>query len=158
MIIKCWEPDLTACSASAQIRWISFKKSVLELMSYVQSISVVYWLKWFLRVESSWLRRTGLSRSTKLHCSESSSTILPKFPKRVFKLITTCSLKLSMDGLVTWLKFCLKKLCSPRYLSVNTLKGASSPIEPVASRPVFTIGSKIKSNISRERLKDFACW
>ena len=36
-----------------------------------------------------------------------SSTFL-RLPNRVFRLITRCSRKLSIGGLVTWLKFCRK--------------------------------------------------
>ena len=36
------------------------------------------------------------------------SRMLPRLPNRVFRLITRCSRRLSIGGLVTWLKFCRK--------------------------------------------------
>ena len=47
------------------------------------------------------------STSTLVWLAFCSSTLL-KLPNRVFKLITRYSRKLSMGGLVTWLKFCRK--------------------------------------------------
>ena len=74
--------------------------------------------------------------------------MLPKFPKRVLKLITSFSLKESIGGFVTWLKFCLKKCDKGLYLSDNTAIGVSSPIDPTASFESSTIGCRISSRSS----------
>ena len=79
----------------------------------------------------------------------SKSKIFPRFPNLVFKLITLFSLKESIGGLVTWLKFCLKKWYNGRNLSDRTANGVSSPIEPIASLPSSAIGWSINSKSSK---------
>ena len=79
----------------------------------------------------------------------SKSKIFPILPNLVFKLITLFSLKESIGGFVTWLKFCLKKWYKGLYLSDKTAKGVSSPIEPVASLASSAIGCNINSRSSR---------
>ena len=47
---------------------------------------------------------TGLSSCSRSHWSAVSSSTLPRLPSRVARLITRVSRKLSIGGLVTWLK------------------------------------------------------
>ena len=58
---------------------------------------------------------TGDSSCSRRHWLSSSSRMLPRLPSRVFSVITRASRRLSIGGLVTWLKFCRKKWCRPRY-------------------------------------------
>ena len=74
--------------------------------------------------------------------------MFPKLPNLVFKLITLFSLKESIGGFVTWLKFCLKKWYNGLYLSDRTASGVSSPIEPTASLASSAIGCRIISKSS----------
>ena len=53
-----------------------------------------------------------------------------------------------MGGLVTWLKFCLKKLERGLNLLDKTAIGVSSPIEPIASFWSATIGCNMLSKSS----------
>jgi len=53
---------------------------------------------------NSALERTGLSSCSRSHCELSSSITLPRLPSRVFSDITRVSRRLSIGGLVTWLK------------------------------------------------------
>ena len=50
----------------------------------------------------------GLSSCRISVCELSWSSTFFRLPNRVFRLITRCSRKLSIGGLVTWLKFCRK--------------------------------------------------
>ena len=47
---------------------------------------------------------TGLSSCSRSHWLLSSSRTLPRLPSRVFSVITRVSRRLSIGGLVTWLK------------------------------------------------------
>ena len=100
---------------------------------------------------SNWeLDRTGLS-NTYIFSSVRllKSKIFPKLPNLVFKLMTLFSLNESIGGLVTWLKFCLKKWYKGLYLSDRTARGVSSPIDPVASFASSAIGCNISSKSSK---------
>ncbi len=57
---------------------------------------------------------TGLSSVRISVWLESWSSTFFRLPKRVFRLITRCSRKLSIGGFVTWVKFCRKKWLSGR--------------------------------------------
>ena len=63
---------------------------------------------------NSALAMNGLSSTRISVWLESSSSTFLRLPNRVFRLITRLSRKLSMGGLVTWLKFCRKKWLSGR--------------------------------------------
>ena len=142
-------PLRTAFSASLLIFSNSFLKEIFPLffskvVSIILTLSPIYWrkdLNWFID-------KTGEPSWRWSHWSSFSSSMLLKWPIRVLKLITTFSRKLSMGGLVTWLKFWRKKWCSPRYLSVKTARGVSSPIEPTASFCSTIIGWRINSKSS----------
>ena len=53
---------------------------------------------------NSALDSTGLSSISMSHWVGSSSRTLPRLPSRVFRVITRVSRRLSIGGLVTWLK------------------------------------------------------
>ena len=78
--------------------------------------------------------------------------MLCRLAKRVFRLITCRSRKLSIGGLVTWLKFWRKKWLIVRGLSEMTASGVSSPIDPIASFASSTMGLRISSISSSVRL------
>ena len=71
--------------------------------------------------------------------------MLARLPNRGLSDITWRSRRLSIGGLVTWLKFWRKNWLMSRGLSLMTASGVSSPIEPTASLPVSTIGDRISS-------------
>ena len=101
-------PCRTAISDSFLI--LSIEVSRFSLLSKVQSIVIDFCPKKLINF-SNWefynmgLSKTYMFSSVKLEKSK----MFPRLPKRVFKLITLFSLKESIGGFVTWLKFCLKK-------------------------------------------------
>ena len=141
-------PCLTAISDSCWILLIATDK--LSFFEKVQSIICEFFPKNLINF-SNWefdnigLFKTYIFSSVKV----SKSKIFPRFPKRVFKLITLFSRKESIGGFVTWLKFCLKKWYNGLYLSDKTARGVSSPIEPVASFASSAIGCRINSKSSK---------
>ena len=101
------------------------------------------------RSASNWpFETTGLSMvKISVWLLSWSSTFL-RLPNRVFRLITRCSRKLSIAGLVTWLKFCRKKWLSGRYWSDSTATGVSSPMLPSVSLASSAIGCRMLSSSS----------
>ena len=87
----------------------------------------------------------GLSSTRISVWVELSSSTFFRLPNRVFRLITRLSRRLSIGGLVTWLKFCRKKWLSGRYCSLRIAAGVSSPIEAIISLPSSTIGARTVS-------------
>jgi hypothetical protein len=82
-----------------------------------------------------------------------SSTFL-RLPNRVLRLITRCSRKLSIGGLVTWLKFCRKKWLSGRYWSTApraACRRPSSRSPPCRPRPWARGSARAPRSNSRRR-------
>ena len=98
--IRWFAPSLTAISASTLIFSIlSFK---LSLTLKVQSIILTFEENIDLNYYNCELVNIGLSKTYIFSFVRfSKSKILPKFPNRVFKLITLFSLKESIGGFVT---------------------------------------------------------
>ena len=97
---KCLAPSLTAVSASTHISSILFFKP--SLVSKVQSMIFALSLKNSKNLLNCEFDKIGLSRTYIFSSVKfSKSSIFPKLPKRVFRLITSFSLKESMGGLVT---------------------------------------------------------
>ena len=119
-------------------------------MANVQSMTVTLSPKWFIISSNSAFATNGLSSCKIWVCDPSSSSTFLRFPKRVLRLITRLSRKLSIGGFVTWLKFWRKKCDSGRYILDNTALGVSSPIDAIISLPSSAIGASTCSNSSTE--------
>ena len=145
-------PEETATRASSRIRATASRRAMpgepTESAGKVQSMTatcspIVSSMRVYMP-----LVRTGLSRTKTFVCVASCARMLPRFLKRVRRLITRSSRSGSIGGLVTCAKFCRKKCDSGRCTSDRTARGLSSPIEPMASLPSSAMGERISSTSS----------
>ena len=106
--INCVTPCLTAISDSFWI--LSRATDKFSSLEKVQSKIFEFFPKKFINLLNCELDKIGLFKTYIFSFVRvSKSKIFPKFPNLVFKLMTLFSLRESIGGLVTWLKFCLKK-------------------------------------------------